>query len=106
MWKQRSVEADDVSVASQMVGVTTHTAIHVDGLLKAVKARSGGNILGNALVTVGAKAPLRLLFEGDVAVPAVRLQIGVSFDELPGHEEPLIEELCGLRGCGYGHDHC
>lgn len=94
--EQRTVETDDVGIASLMVGVTAHAAKYVNSGLSAVKARTRRNIGGNALVAVGAQPALRLPVESDVAIAAVRFQIGVALDQISRHEQPLVEEFYGL----------
>ncbi len=94
--KERRVETDDVAVAPLMVAVTAYAATHVNSGLSAVKARTRRNVGGHALVAVGAEPTLRLPVQSDVAIATVRLQIGVTLDQISRHEQPLVEELCGL----------
>jgi hypothetical protein len=94
--EERRVETDDVAVAPLMVGVTAHAAKYVNSGLSAVKARTRRNIGGNAFVAVGAEPALSLPVQSDVAIATVRFQIGVTLDQISGHEQPLVEELCGL----------
>ena len=94
--EERAVETDDVAVAPLMVGVTADAAKYVNSGLSTVKACTRRNVGGHALVAVGAEPTLCLPVQSDVAIATVRFQIGVALDQISRHEQPLVEELCGL----------
>lgn len=96
-----AVEADDVAVATDVIGMalTTSDRLARSGAQSTMKTGSGLNVRRHRVVTLDAEFVLCLFGKGDVALVAVGLQLGVRLRQLARHQQRL---QCRLGRCRCG----
>ena len=83
------VETNDVGVAAEMVGVTSFALCSAGVRVPAVESGAARHVVRHDVVAVQAQTALRLLVEGLVTARARGFDIGVSCDDIAGHQQAL-----------------
>lgn len=95
MVERASVQPDRVGPASAMLGVTAPAGRLEDPRGPAMEAAAPLPIRRHIFVTVHAEPIFAGSIEGDVTLPALRLEFGVSFDDRAGRHEILDSRAAG-----------
>jgi hypothetical protein len=88
------IEAEDISVAPQMVCVAVPALLVADVRMPAVKPLACTDIKGNVFVAIEAKTPLRFLVKGLVTGGTFGLELGMTLSDRTRHYQGL--EVLGL----------
>ena len=91
------IEADDIRVATLMVGVTGGARSLAGPTILAVEAKLPIDVVRDLFVTVEAQCTLLAAFKPQVAVGAFLFVLGVRFDDLARHDQGFD---LGARGAG------
>lgn len=87
--ESRLVQAHDVCVTAQVIGMTNR-ALYILGLrIPAVETRECGEVHGDVFMTIKAESPLRGLIEILVAGGTIGFQLGMIRRQLPRHDQSL-----------------
>ena len=97
-----AVQLDDVDATSLVIGMAVPAILYGCVGMPAVKSKLLLSVAIDLLVAIDAETRLRLPHERLMAGHAVLFQLGVPFDQRPGHHQ-LLEQVLRLRRMARRH---